>query len=212
MKLSLVVTRDELAALASELVPVRIVLGQNNAVSFGRALAVELVPDTGIRIRGDARITWHVAGLAVQVVVRAWQILLRPTIATRAGAPALAFDPVLEHLDLERVPYFLDDKIVEGVNDALAAQRQKLAWRFAERLGTTRALPAKMSPRGAFRIEAAAASVRVTAEELRFDVELKPELRLDRPDASAVPASSRSPASRPGLAPRDTPSSRSARV
>ncbi len=221
MKLGLVVTRDELAALAAELVPVRIVIREHprGTVSFGRALQVELVPDLGIRIRGDARIAWHVAGLAVQVTVRAWQILLRPTIANRAGLPALAFDPVLEHLDLERVPGFLDERIVEGVNDALAAQRQKLAWRFADKLGAVRPLPAKISPRGTFRFVASSAAVAVTREELRFDVDLQPKLVLERQGPAVTPpaqprsgpASSRSPAPAAAAQP-GTPSSRSARA
>jgi hypothetical protein len=211
MKLSLVVTRDELAALAAELVPVRIVLREHpySAVSFGRALKLDLIEKQGIRIRGDARIALSVAGLTMQVGVRAWQILLRPAIT--GEVPALAFDPVLEDLDLERVPGFLDERIVEGVNEALAGGRQKLAWRFAEKLGALRTLPAKVSPRGTFRFVASSATAVVTSTELRFDVDLRPELALER--RPAAPAPPQQPAQpRPAAPPPGTPSSRSARA
>lgn len=210
MKLSLVVTRDELVALAAELVPVRIVLREQpyGAVSFGRALKLELVADQGIRIRGDARIALSVAGLTMQVGVRAWQILLRPSIT--GDTPALAFDPVLEHLDLERVPGFLDERIVEGVNEALAGGKKKLAWRFAEKFGALRSLPPKVSPRGTFRFVAASASVAVTETELQFDVDFRPELALERRPSPPAPAPRETP--RPAASPPGNPSSRSARA
>jgi hypothetical protein len=215
MKLGLVITRDELAALAAELVPARFVFEDERwgAVSFGRALAVELVPATGIRVRGDARVTMAVAGVGVQIVVRAWRLLFRPTIRTDAGGvPSLAFDPMLEQLDVERVPSFLDDRISEGVNAALEAQRRKLAWRFAERLATTRAMPARMSPSGTFRLSASAASVVVTRDEIRFDVELRPELLLERHERP--PAPSPAPPRQPeaSASPPGTPSARSVRA
>jgi hypothetical protein len=217
MKLSLVVTRDELAALAAELVPARFVFKdeRRGAVSFGRALAVELVPATGLRVGGDARVTMAVAGVDVRIVVRAWRLLFCPTIRRdAAGVPSLEFDPVLEQLDVERVPAFLDDRIREGVSEALDAQRRKLAWRFAERLSTTRGMPARMAPSGIFRLSVSAASVVVTREEIRFDVELRPELLLERHERRPAP----SPAPpRPGEAemsasPPGTPSARSARA
>ncbi len=209
MKLGLVVTRDELAALAAELVPVRIVLREHpyGAVSFGRALELELVENQGIRVRGDARIALSVAGLTMQVGVRAWQILLRPSVA--GAVPALAFDPVLEHLDLERVPGFLDGRIVEGVNEALAGGKKTLAWRFAEKLAALRPLPPKVSPRGTFRFVAASASVVVTEAELRLEADFRPELALER--RPAAPAPPREPP-RAAPSPPGSPSSRSARV
>ena len=204
MKLTFVVSRDELAAIASELVPARFVFKdeRRGAVSFGRGLSIELVPATGLRVRGDARVAMVVAGLGVQVVVRGFAVLFRPTITSDAtGAPSLAFDPVLEHLDLERVPTFLDERIRSGLNEALATQRRKLAWRFGARWGAARALPDRMIPSGTFRVSPSAASVVVTRDELRLAVELRPELVLRRPGAlrtaePAPPSSPRTPSSR----------------
>lgn len=212
MKLTFVVSRDELAAMAAELVPARFVFKdeRRGAVSFGRGLSVELVPKTGLRVRGDARVAMVVAGLGVQVVVRGFSVLFRPTVTSDpTGAPSLAFDPVLEHLDLERVPAFLDERIRGGINEALAGQRRKLAWRFGARWGGSRPLPERMVPKGSYRVAPTAAAVVVTREELRLDVELTPELELRRlPSSRAVPSPSTVEPSAPSS--RRIPSSRSA--
>src|SRR5688500_12552077 len=99
MKLSLSITKAEVVRLVEEATPLKIDLGHKRSVSFGRPELVELVPRTGLRIRGDAKMVWEVAGLTLPITLRTWQLLLVPSIVRRDGTLVLAFDPVLEDLD-----------------------------------------------------------------------------------------------------------------
>ena len=66
MLLTAAVTRAEIVALIEALTPLRIMIDaqRGRSVTLGRP-RLELVPDTGIRLRGDARISWDVAGMTV---------------------------------------------------------------------------------------------------------------------------------------------------
>src|SRR5262245_42967020 len=97
MLLSVLITKDELTTFLSAVTPLRIVMDEQR----GRCLVLgrpqlELVPNEGIRLRGDARLTWDLVGLAIPVTIQAWQLMLRPRIATRGRANVLVFVPVLE--------------------------------------------------------------------------------------------------------------------
>jgi hypothetical protein len=186
MELSVALSREELVAAVQELTPMRVELSRRprRVISFGRPSTIDLVAGAGLRIRGDARIEWELAGLAIPATLRAFQVLLVPSIVAREGAYVLAFDPVLEELDFRRIPGFFDERLVQAINEGLAAQRQKLAWNFSRTLSVDRALPAKIAPPARFRLAPASAEVCVTSEALRLRIAF--QSGVTRGDAAAT--------------------------
>lgn len=189
MKLSLSIDKHEIDELVSELTPLRIDLGRKRSVSFGRPELVELVPDTGLRVRGDAKMVWDFAGLTLPVTLRTWQLLLVPSIARRDGALFLAFDPVLEELDFKRVPGFFDERIADAVNEGVASQGGRLSWNLARLIGSSTRLPARVSPGGTVDLVPVAARVQVAATELRIEIQVGASVSAQ---AVATPRSLRS--------------------
>lgn len=170
MQLTATMTKDEIVRLVRELTPLRIDLGRARSVSFGTPEIVELAPGVGLRVRGDARMTWEVAGVPLPVSLRAWQIVLAPSVIIRDDALVLVFDPVLEALDFKRVPGFFDERIAVAINEGVASQRRKLAWNVSRGLSWALPLPTRVMPARRLEIAPTSASVTVTASELRVDV------------------------------------------
>jgi hypothetical protein len=189
VKLSLSIGKDEIERVAAELTPLRIDLGRKRSVSFGRPALVELVPKTGLRVRGDAKMIWDFAGLTLPIALRTWQLLLVPSVVRRDGSLFLAFDPVLEDLDFKRVPGFFDERIADAINEGVASQRGRLSWNLARLLGSSTRLPARVSPAGSIELVPVAAHVDIAATELRIEVELSAAVVVQ---AVATPRSLRS--------------------
>ena len=151
MLLSAILTKDDLVSILEQLTPLTVTLRRGRVISFGRSSTMELVAGAGLRIRGDARFTWDAGGLTIPVILRAWQVLLVPSLVARGGGHLLAFDPELEALDFKSVPVFLDARIKAAINDGLAAQRNRLLWNFEKHLSYVWPLPASVAPKGELR-------------------------------------------------------------
>lgn len=196
MLLTAAVTKAEIVALIEALTPLHITIDANKgrSVNVGRP-RVELVPDAGIRLRGDARITWDVAGMTVPVTIQSWQVMLLPRIVTRGTSRVLQFEPVLEALDLKRVPAFLDDKIAKAIGDGIAQNRDKLMLDFARKLTKRWALPQRLGA-GAFALTAVDGGVAMTADELRMTLRFETaieKMREKEPRSVRTPKSVRQP-------------------
>lgn len=170
VQLTATMTKDEIVRLVRELTPLRIDLGARRSVSFGTPDLVELVDGAGLRVRGNARMIWEIAGLPFPVSLRAWQLLLAPTVVVREEALVLVFDPVLEALAFKRVPGFFDERIALAINEGVASQRRKLAWNVSRGLSWRLPLPRRFVPPRQLAVAPTSASVTVTASELRVDV------------------------------------------
>lgn len=206
MLLTAAVTKQELVALVEALAPLRITIdaARSRSITLGRP-RLELVPDTGIRLRGDARITWDVAGVAIPVTLKSWQVLLVPRVVTQGAGAAdaphkrksrvLTFEPVIEELDLKLVPGFLDDKIAKAIKDGIAQHKEKLTWDFARVLTRQLALPARLGS-GSFLLAAVDGAVGITADDvrltLRFDAQVAREAEV-APRSRRAPRSERRP-------------------
>ncbi|HVH46466.1 MAG TPA: hypothetical protein VM925_29190 [Labilithrix sp.] len=192
MLLTAIVTKAELVALVESLTPLRIVIDERRgrSVTLGRP-AAELVPGQGLRLRGDARVVWDVAGVAIPVTLQAWQLLLVPRVVSRPRTRVLAFEPVIEELDLKLVPGFLDDKIAGAIRDGIAQNRDKVAWDFVRTLSKRLALPARIAPAKTFEIRAVDGAVAVSATELRLEVRFEATIETRAP--APAPASDREP-------------------
>src|SRR5688572_12850995 len=184
MLITAVITKDELTELVSSLTPLRINIDERR----GRALKVsrpqlELVPGRGLRLAGDARVTWDVVGVPIQITIQTWAVMFCPRIVVRGRSHLLVFDPVLEALDLKRVPSFLDDAIVNAIMAGLAQSRDRLAWDFTRALSKRVMLPPRIEPIKALEIGTSLGSAEVTADELRLTVELafRADKRVTRP-------------------------------
>lgn len=191
MLLTAAVTKAEIAALVDALTPLRVIIDERRgrSITLGRP-RLELVPQGGIRLRGDARLTWDVAGVAIPVTLREWQVLLVPRIV---GSRSLAFEPVIEILDLKGVPGFLDDKIAKTITDGLAQYRHRLAWEFARTLSKQFALPAKIGG-GAFAMAAVDGAVAVSEQDLMMTLRFEANVERETPRSSRKnPMSERRP-------------------
>lgn len=175
MLLNAVVSKAELRALLEALTPLRIPIDERRGrgVTLGRC-ELDLVPGRGIRLSGDARITWDVAGVGVPIAIDAWQVLLAPRIVTRGDLCVLTFDPLLEELDLKHVPGFLCGKIAAAVREGIAKNEGRLGRVLAKSV----ALPHRMGA-GALVLESTSATVEVGGDVLSLSVTLAP--RVERP-------------------------------
>lgn len=179
MKLTVIITKGEIVGLVHELAPVRVDLALRRSVAFGPPEKVELVAGSGLRIRGDARVVWKIAGLAVPVSVGAWQILLVPKVEIREGALILAFDPSLELLELERTPGFLSERVADAINEGVSAQRPKLAWNVSRSLSRRFLLSKRLTPARTFAIGPTSASVAVSEAEVRVEASFEAHVGAD---------------------------------
>jgi hypothetical protein len=191
MLLTAAVTKAEIETLALALTPLRLAIDERRGrvITLGRP-RLELVPNRGIRLRGDARITWDVAGVTVPITLQAWQLLLVPRVVASEQGAALELDPLIEALDLKGLPSFLDDKIVRTIRDAIAQNRHRLAWNFARALSKRWPLPARIGA-GAFSLVAIDAAAGVSAEDVKLTLRFAPAIER----VESVPRSLRSPTS-----------------
>lgn len=195
MLLTAAVTKAEIAALIDALTPLCVIIDERRgrSVTLGRP-RLELVPEGGIRLRGDARLMWDVAGVAIPVTLQAWQLMLLPRIVSRENGRALAFEPVVEILDLKRVPGFLDGKIAKAITDGLSQNRHRLAWEFSRVLSKQFALPTRIGA-GTFALSAVDGAVAVSEEDVMLT--LRFEASVERPAVhhETAPRSRRAPVS-----------------
>ena len=176
MLLDATVTKNEIQALIAALTPLRISIDERRgrSVTLGRP-ELELVPSQGLRLRGDALLTWDVAGVSIPITIQAWQVLLVPRVMTRAGVRTIAFEPILEELDLKHIPALVCGKITASMRDAVGQSRGKLAWSFGNLLSRQLALPNRLGA-GALAFIATDAEISMTTDVLRFAVRLETAL------------------------------------
>lgn len=196
MLLTASVTKAELVALIDALTPVRVAIDERRgrAITLGRP-ELSLVAGRGLRLRGDGRVVWDVAGVAIPLTVQVWQVLLAPRVLPRGRSRLLSFEPVIEELDLKHVPGVLDWKIAGAIREAIAHHREKIAWDFARTLSKRLSLPLRITPASLFEIVAIDGEVEVGTNELRFGVRF--EAQIERRASAPVPESEQAPRSAP---------------
>jgi hypothetical protein len=155
---------------------------------------------------------WEIAGLPLPVSLRAWQVLLVPSVVELDGGHVLAFDPVLEDLDFKRVPGLY--RIIDAINEGVASQRRKLAWNLSRALSVrTSLMRTRIVPEATFTLAPVSATVAVTASEVRLDATLEARIRRDvTPAASLRSACARAIRPSPGPSPVRGPAASMART
>ncbi|MBS2018193.1 MAG: hypothetical protein JST00_35305 [Deltaproteobacteria bacterium] len=166
MHLRAVVGRDDVVGLLDGLMPLRIELSRHphRAIAIGRPTTLDFVPDTGVRVRTDARLVWDVAGLTVPVMARTVQLLFRARVDVTEGRHVLSLEPTLEELELERAPSFVEHRITSLANDAIERQRRRLTWDLGRIF--QRGLPERVSPPTRIVLDVTEASVTVEPTSL----------------------------------------------
>jgi hypothetical protein len=191
MLISAIVNRDELALVLESLLPLRVVLDaeRDRSVIFEHA-SVELVRGQGIRLRGDARVSWDVAGVAIPIRVEAWQLLLEPRVgAVVAGKTHLiALSPTLERFELRSCPSLVAGRIGEALERGLGRARDRLAWDFGKTLSRRFFLPARVDPARALDFAVTGGACAVTGDELAFRVELSARVPAEPAKLEDVPS------------------------
>jgi hypothetical protein len=175
------VTKDELVELVASITPMRITIDERRgrAVTLGRP-RVDFAPGRGVRLRGEARMTWDVAGFAVPITLQAWQLMLIPRLTVAGRARTLALEPVVEALDLKRVPGVVDGRIAQALDGVLARVQHRLVWDFARTLSRRLPLPRRVDAElggTSIDLDVVGATFTVTESELHFCVRIEARAR-----------------------------------
>lgn len=212
MRLRLEITGEELAQFARELFPASFVVSPRRVVHVSEPTHVGLVEGRGLRLAAMAHLQWDALGLPLQVAVRDLQLLLAPVI----DGEHLRLRPVLERLDLERLPGFVEQAIVSALNELVRSKTSQLSFPLLGRLRAAKVLPGAVMPRTRLALEPDDARIVVTAAAIVLELGATVGAgRVVEPASVAVvtPPSTPAPSSAPSRgAPRSEESPASART
>jgi hypothetical protein len=174
MWLEAIISQDDLASLAVELLPLSVHLGQPDSehyVLLSAATEVELVEGRGLRIRCNAQIRWPVLGMDIPINVDGLTVLVEPSVP--ADNESLVFSVEVERANVAWVPSVLDAKIVDAINEALRKKSRDLSWNFMKTLSHEFLLPEVLQPLHALGLKAAWGTVRTTEDAMVLAVSFK---------------------------------------
>lgn len=166
MWLEAIISKEDFASLATELLPLSVHLGPADSehyVLLSAATGVSLVEGRGLRITCNAQIRWPVLGMDIPINVEALTVLVEPSVPE--GGEALLLGVKLEHADVAWVPALVDAKILDAINDALKKSGD-LSWNFTKTLSHEFSLPAMLQPLHALDLNVGWGKVRVTNEAM----------------------------------------------
>jgi hypothetical protein len=189
MWLQALFTADDLFRALDRVTPARVSLDKNEPDRYiwvSRPERLRLVPGA-IVLDARAQIHWDVLGINVPLTLRRVSISLSPVVHEVGGQQVLSFRVKVEEADLSGVPAFLEQTLVERVNDALRASDAKMAWRFLETLDFKFKLPVIEAQRRVS-LYARSATAEVSAIGLMLTVEWGLDTELVEPEhAPAAP-------------------------
>ena len=176
MRAEAILSEADLVALVAELIPVKILLGNEGNFSIDEATSVSLVADLGLRIVCKAKVHWPVLGVSVPITLHSLTGILVPSIVRRPSGDVLVFKLQIEQADLAGVPAMIDAKITDKLNHELASEKAELAWDFTKTLSHAFSLPRRLEPLDAFELHVAAGEVKITAEALVLSVAFRAKI------------------------------------
>jgi hypothetical protein len=189
MWLEAIISREDFAALATELFPLSVHLGASDSEHYlllSAATAVSLVEGRGLRFTCNAQIRWPVLGMDVPINVEALTVLVEPSVPE--GSESLVLGVQLEHANVSWLPALVDAKIVQAVNDALKLKSRELCWNFTKTLSHEFPLPELLQPLRALDLSVGWGKVRVTAEALVLVVSFRAAAVMTKPEQRLPPA------------------------
>jgi hypothetical protein len=165
-----VLSKDDLASLIAQIVPLTIRIHPDSApdqyIELATATDLELVADRGLRMTTQARIHWPVLGIAVPIKIDPLGVILKPRIAKTPEGDALSFTLEIEHADFAGIPSFGDQPITDKINSELSEHNVELAWAFAAMLSHRFDIPPLLEPLDSLALNVAWGKVRVTEEAM----------------------------------------------
>lgn len=175
MWLQATLTREDLQAFADQILPLRIVLGDNDdrRIYLGKPRKLELLENRGMSIETHARVHWPVLGMSVPIEVPSVSFVLEPHVTHKDGEDLLAFRLVLTDVDLTHVPGLIERPLVHLLNEELAKKDDLFVWDFTKTLDFKFPLPDAIEPARRFRLSAAWGEVKVTTEGLTLLVSFR---------------------------------------
>jgi hypothetical protein len=178
------IPKADLAGLVESITPLTVTIDEERGrvVTLGRP-EVELVSGRGLRLRGDAHVSWDFALVPIPVTIKAWQLMFVPRVTSKGSSHVLRFEPELEELDVKLVPGFVDEKIADAIRNSIAQNRDRLAWNFARTLSRRLPLPRRVAPANTFEIFPVGGEVSVS--EVEIILTLRFEARFEKRAAVA---------------------------
>ncbi|MGK4003531.1 hypothetical protein WMF31_12955 [Sorangium sp. So ce1036] len=175
MWLEAIITREDLAQVLGELLPVKIHLDDDEKTDrwlyLDRATAITLVEDMGLRVSCPAELKWSIAGVTPTIKLDELTVLISPEIIEKNKGSVLGFNLELEAADIRGIPAIIDNTVVKAVNSALASK--KLEWNFTKTLTHTVGLPSHLEPIEGLHIGVAWGKRRIGQEALALVVSFK---------------------------------------
>src|SRR5580704_18352473 len=161
MWIEAILTRDDFVKALNDLCPLQIRLGHGGSLVVSEPNAIELVQGVGLRTTVTAAIHWPVLGVSFPITVRAVTLEVMPLILAREdGSEKLAFKLRLDQLDFSLLPSFLDQTVVDRINEELEARHVELAWDFMRTLSHVFELPAELASARGIELKVAWGKVR----------------------------------------------------
>ena len=190
MLLQVTLDLESLSSTIHQLLPFEIRLsdadGPDHTLFVDRPEHLEIVADRGLRMDAPARLRWTIAGVAVPVTVTSARILLIPEIAEREGHDYLSFSFFVEQADLKHVPAFIDDKVVDKVNEALRSEGARLEWKFLDTLTFGCDLPASIKPKRRLELNPRWGALKITEEAFICSVSYHSAIVDEKDDGHAT--------------------------
>jgi len=172
MWIEAILTKDDFVAVLEQILPVKIHFDDDKRtdrwLALGRATAVEMVPEQGLRISCPAELMWSISVVDIPIKLNTLQVLLAPEIVTKERGDILVFNLTLEEADIKGIPSLIDHAIMKAVNEALV--RKAMAWDFTRTLTHTVKMPALLDPIESLAIHVAWGKRRVSAEAMALVV------------------------------------------
>lgn len=172
MWIEAILTPRDCTDFIGTITPLRVDLGGDRMLVVAPPRRVELVPDKGLRLQTAGHVVWTIAGVKVPVSIRIASLLLTPSIEQREDRDALTFRARVERLDVRVLPDFIDETVLQRINDTLAKHDEVLVWRFSKTFDRRFALPKRIESQAAIEVHTKWGQVRITESALVLAVSL----------------------------------------
>jgi len=182
---------EMLRRLLSDILPITVLLddelGRDGRwVAIGRAERLELIPGEGVRLATSGELRWPLKIAPVTLTLNELQLVVRPIVVGEGPSTRLLFRPQIEHIDLERLPSFVDRGVVALVNRALESRSHLLAWHVADSIGQHFSLPETLIPLETATVDVVSAALAI--DERGIDLAVTLDMNVTRVGTAAAPA------------------------
>ncbi|HLT40816.1 MAG TPA: hypothetical protein VK034_31280, partial [Enhygromyxa sp.] len=136
MKLTATLTTDELRSLAQSLIPLRADLRDEpddapRWLDVDELLEARMDPDRGFSLVARAAIRWPQRALFDEFRIERIELMLTPRLAPSEQGVALVVEVRFGALDVNWVPEFVEEAVVNAINARLEQAGVELRWNLS---------------------------------------------------------------------------------